>query len=69
MGDDGMHRGAHAGQGAARHFLVEHGLVAEVAAPAAVLLGNVRAQQAQRAGLAPEGVADVAQLARLFVVR
>ncbi len=39
--------GVHAGEAAARHLLVEHGLVAEVAAGAAPLLGDVGAQQAR----------------------
>ncbi|MNT26397.1 hypothetical protein D3C72_1619680 [compost metagenome] len=66
---DGVHRAGHAAECAARLLFVEHGLVAEVAARAAVGLGNVGAQQAERAGLAPHLVADVAALARLFVVR
>ena len=63
VGHDGMHGVAHAREGAARHLLVDHGLVAEVAAAAAVFLGDVGAQQAQLAGAAPDGMAHVAALA------
>ncbi|KAF5289622.1 hypothetical protein FQR65_LT20784 [Abscondita terminalis] len=69
VGHDGVHGVAHAGQAPARHLLVDHGLVAEVATASAVFLGNVGAQQAQLAGPAPDRVADVALLAGGLVLR
>ena len=67
--DDRMHRGAHAREAAARHLLVEHGLVAEVAAGAAIRLRNVGAQEAQLAGAPPQRMAHVPAPARLGVAR
>jgi hypothetical protein len=53
VGHDGVHGVAHAREAAARHLLVDHGLVAEVAASSAVVLGDVGTQQAQLARAAP----------------
>ena len=65
--DDGVHAVAQASQRAPRRFFVKYSLVAEVAAHAAPLFGDVGAQQARRAGLAPQLVAHVAVLPRLGI--
>lgn len=67
MGHDGVHRGVHAGERAARHFFIEHGLVAKVATGTTPLFRHIGAQQAGLAGFAPELVAHMAALARGFV--
>ena len=69
VGDDRMDRGRHAREAAPRRLFVEHRLVAEVAAAAAVRFGNVGAQEAELAGASPDRMADVTAPSRRFVVR
>jgi len=67
MSNDGMHAGRHAREAAAGHLVDDDGLVAEIAAAAAIGFRDVGAEQAKLACAAPDGVADVTALAGGFV--
>ena len=64
-----VHARCEANQATASQSVVHDGLVAEVAAATAILLRNVRTQQAYVAGLAPDLVPDAALAAPTRILR
>ena len=69
MGGDRMHADAHAGERPPRHLLVQHRLVAEIAAGATPFLGNIDAQKAEFARPPPQRVPDMAAPPRFGILR
>src|SRR6266851_9122007 len=64
-----MYFDRHAGERAPCHLLVQHRLMAEIAAGAAPFLGDVDAEKAEFAGAPPQLVPDMPAPARLPVLR
>src|SRR6266851_5136916 len=64
-----MYFDRHAGERAPGHLLVQHRLMAEIAAGAAPFLGDVDAEKAEFAGAPPQLVPDMPAPARLPVLR
>ena len=69
MRGDAVHALSEPRKAAPAKFLVDHGLVAEVPAAAAILGRNIRAQESLRARTPPDFLADVLLRAPLRVQR